>query len=178
MAVTYAEWLQMPEVEDADEEVVDGEIRITPPAKVHHARIVSRLCYALTTRIPSPAFEVITARFGLIIRTEPLTCRVPDLAILRIKTIVERDAHVHSPPELIAEVLSPEFRPNEREEKLVDYASLGVPEFWVVSPEERTVEVLYLEGARYRTAALLAEGILKPREFPHVQIDIATIWPD
>ena len=30
--VTYGEWLLMPEVQDATEEVIDGEIRITPPA--------------------------------------------------------------------------------------------------------------------------------------------------
>ena len=29
--VTYEEWLRMPEVTDAIEEVVDGEIRIMPP---------------------------------------------------------------------------------------------------------------------------------------------------
>jgi hypothetical protein len=31
--VSYLEWLRMPEVQDATEEVIDGEIRITPPAK-------------------------------------------------------------------------------------------------------------------------------------------------
>jgi hypothetical protein len=30
----------------------------------------------------------------------------------------------------------------------------------------------------FRRAALLIEGILKPTQFPHVQIDIAQIWLD
>ena len=32
--VTYEEWLRMPEVSDATEEVVNGEIRITPLPQV------------------------------------------------------------------------------------------------------------------------------------------------
>lgn len=35
--VTCEEWLAMPQVEDSIEEVVNGEIRIMPPAKLLHA---------------------------------------------------------------------------------------------------------------------------------------------
>ena len=38
--VSYEEWLRMPEVTDAIEEVVNGEIRIMPPAKWKHERII------------------------------------------------------------------------------------------------------------------------------------------
>jgi Uma2 family endonuclease len=61
---------------------------------------------------------------------------------------------------------------------LQDYASLGVPEVWVFAPEGRTVEILYLEDGQYRRHEILADGILKPRLFPNVHIDISEIWPD
>jgi Uma2 family endonuclease len=75
-------------------------------------------------------------------------------------------------------VLSPSNNRREREEKLGDYASLGVPEVWVVSPEARTVEILYLENGFLRTSHILASGALTPKLFPHVSVDIAKIWPD
>ena len=28
------------------------------------------------------------------------------------------------------------------------------------------------------TSAIVRDGVLKPRAFPHVQVDIATVWPD
>src|SRR5664279_423252 len=72
--------------------------------------------------------------------------RIPDVAVFRKSTIVEQDGYIHSAPQLVVEVLSPGNTRRERERKLADYASLGVPEMWVVSPEARTVEVLYLES--------------------------------
>ncbi len=62
--------------------------------------------------------------------------------------------------------------------KLANYASLGVPEVWADNPGPRTVEVLYLEAGQLRRQSNLAEGLLRPRLFPEVQVHIAEIWPD
>ena len=76
------------------------------------------------------------------------------------------------------EILSPANTRREMERKLADYAAIGVPEVWVISPEARTVEVLHLEDNRLRSTQIAAQGTLTLRHFPGVQIDIATIWPD
>jgi Uma2 family endonuclease len=91
-------------------------------------------------------------------------------------SIVEQDGYIHSAPQLIVEVLSPANTRLERAEKLDDYASLGVPEVWIVSPEARTVEVLLLEDGHYRRSQILADGFLQPKLFPGVQLDVARIW--
>ncbi|MBS1856339.1 MAG: Uma2 family endonuclease [Acidobacteria bacterium] len=116
--VTYEEWLALPEVEDAVEEVVNGEIRIVPPAKSRRARIVQRLNRALDRQLDPDRSLLLCCDFGLVIRKQPLTSRVPDIA-------------------------------------------------------------LWLENGRYTRGAILASGDpLKPRLFPNVLIDIASIWPD
>ena len=176
-SVTYEEWLRMPIV-DGVEEVVDGEIQIMPPNKWRHADIVENLRDALISQLDRKVVRVRIANFGLIVRKKPLVSRVPDLAVFELDTMVQEDGYIHSAPQLIAEVLSPANSRREREEKLADYASMGVPEVWVVSPEARTVEVLLLNELRLLRSAILAEGLLKPTRFPHVQLDICTIWPD
>jgi Uma2 family endonuclease len=98
--------------------------------------------------------------------------------VFELATLVEQDGYIHSAPQFLVEVLSPSNNRREREEKLGDYASLGVPEVWVVSPEARTVEILYLENGFLRTSHILASGALTPKLFPHVSVDIAKIWPD
>jgi Uma2 family endonuclease len=173
---TYEEWLKLPEAEGI-EEVVNGEIRKMPPNKWNHARIVEQLAMLLRGQVDPEKILVLTTVFGLVIRHEPLTTRVPDLAVFRISGIVEHDGYIHSAPELVVEVLSPANTRAEGTEKLKDYESLGVPEVWVVSLETRTVEVLSLKDGRLQTAALLREGQLKPMHLPGVSVDIAAIWP-
>jgi Uma2 family endonuclease len=176
--VTYEEWLRMPEVTDFIEEVVDGEILIMPPNKLQHALIAQRIYKALDAQLDAREVLVLATVFGLVIRKAPLTSRVPDVAVFRKSMIVEQDGYIHSAPQLVVEVLSPGNTRRERERKLADYASLGVAEMWVVSPEARTVEVLYLESGFLRSAQALTQGVLEPKHFPNVQIQIAEIWPD
>ena len=122
--LTYEEWLKLPEAEGI-EEVVNGEIRRIPPNKWKHARIVEQLARQLRKHLDPDAIYVVTSVFGLVVRREPLTTRVPDLAIFVATRMVEQDGYVHSAPDLIVEVLSPVNARTERAEKLRDYESLG-----------------------------------------------------
>ncbi|MGO9260391.1 MAG: Uma2 family endonuclease [Bryobacteraceae bacterium] len=176
--VTYEEWLRLPEVSDATEEVVNGEVRITPAPPWSHSEIVTNLDYLIAPQVNSREVKVVTAQLGLIIRRAPLTSRVPDLAVFEKRTIVVEDGYVHSAPQLVAEVLAPAETRRGLDEKLADYAALGVPEVWVLAPQGMTVEVLYLEEGLLRCAQILMEGILTPKRFPKVKVDIAAIWPE
>ncbi len=176
--VTYEEWLRMPEVEDAIEEVVNGEIRIMPAPRWIHSEIIDRVHWEIISQVDRNAVAVKISQIGLIIRRAPLTSRVPDLAVFERSTVVEKDGYIHSAPQLVVEVLSPANTRSKIAEKLADYASLGVPEAWLFSPEAKTVEVLYLEEGRFVRVGLLAEGILRPKHFPQVKVDIDAIWPE
>jgi Uma2 family endonuclease len=173
--ITYEEWLQLPEAEGV-EEVVQGQIRKIPPNKWNHVRILEELAGQLRARLDPQAVFVVTSVFGLVIRRDPVTTRVPDIAVFIRKNIVEQDGYIHSAPELVVEVLSAANTRAERAGKLADYESLGVPEVWVVSPEAQTVEVMLLKDGRLATAALSREGPLTPAQFPGAAIDIASIW--
>jgi Uma2 family endonuclease len=176
-ALTYKEWLKLPEAEGV-EEVVNGEIRKMPPQKIVHADTVENLADLLKASLDRNTIQVRVSTFGLVIRRDPLTTRVPDIAVFIRSQVVEQDGYIHSAPELIVEVLSPANTRAERAEKLKDYESLGVPEVWVVSPEARTVEVLLLKDCRLSTTTLLREGHLKPSHLPGVAIDVTNIWPN
>jgi Uma2 family endonuclease len=176
--VTYEEWLTMPEVQDATEEVVNGEIVRIPPPRLPRAFVVENIRDIVDKQLDRQIFSIYTTQFGLVIRRDPLTCRVPDLALFRRNNIVVVDGYVHSAPELVVEVLSSANTRRERGAKLRDYESLGVPEVWVLSPEACTVEVLLLKEERLTTVALLREGTLRPTQFPEVTVDISSVWPD
>jgi Uma2 family endonuclease len=175
-ALTYEEWLALPEVEGV-EEVVNGEILKMPPNKVIHADTVENLADLLKAQLDRRTVQVRVSTFGVVIRREPLTTRVPDIAVFIRSNVVEKDGYIHSAPDLIVEVLSPANTRSERAEKLQDYESLGVPEVWVVSPEAQTVEVLLLQDGHLATSSLLRQGQLNPTRFPEAAVDITAIWP-
>jgi Uma2 family endonuclease len=174
--LTYEEWLRLPEVEGV-EEVVNGEIVKMPPNKIVHADIVENLADLLKAQLDRRTVQVRISTFGLVIRREPLSTRVPDIAVFIRSNVVEEDGYIHSAPELVVEVLSPANTRSERAGKLRDYEILGVPEVWVVSPEAQTVEILLLQDGRLATTTLLREGQLKPTHFPDDAVDISAIWP-
>src|SRR5579872_4011715 len=103
--VTYEEWLRLPEVKG--EEVVNGEIHIMPAPKWGHARIVQQLYDAVRPQVDGREVVIINSPFDLVIRRQPLTARQPDLSVFLANTIGELDGRIHTPPQLVAEVLSP-----------------------------------------------------------------------
>jgi Uma2 family endonuclease len=173
---TYEEYLEMPETEGR-EEVVDGEIVTMPPAGYDHSYIVQSLQMALIFQFDPKVVWVMPTVLGLVIR-DPLTCREPDLGIFVRKDIVQRDGYIHPAPQLIVEVLSPRNPRKDMARKTEDYESIGVPEFWIVSSEARTFEVLQLQEGKLRTTQIVNSGQLHPLRFPETAVDVASVWPD
>jgi Uma2 family endonuclease len=167
----------MPSITDFVEEVIDGEIVRMPPPKNRHGDVVEALFLLLMRQIDPAKVRVRVSQFGLIIRTDPLEVRVPDLAMFHKENVVDREGYIHSAPESVVEVLSPANTRLEREDKLRDYQDLGVPEVWVLSPEARTFEILQLQDGKLRTVSTLREGQIRPLKFPNVVVDAASVWP-
>ena len=61
-------------------------------------------------------------------------------------------------PGLVVEILSPSNSRADIQDKLDDYAGLGVRECWLVSPEGRTVEVLRAADGGWERASLSGVG--------------------
>jgi Uma2 family endonuclease len=80
-------------------------------------------------------------------------------------------------PDLVVEVVSPSSQRYGRVTKLHWYAQLGVPEYWLVDPQARTLERLVLREGAYVIAASLAESeALRPESFEGLEIPLSKLW--
>lgn len=61
-------------------------------------------------------------------------------------------------PDFIVEVLSPSTERIDREIKFKDYAAHGVAEYWLVDPEQQTIEQYVLRGDEYMLRATINQG--------------------
>lgn len=73
---------------------------------------------------------------------------VPDAVIASNKNSVRRDG-IHGVPALIAEILDPATIKLDREYKKNLYEAYGVPEYWIIDPRAKSIEVYLLEEGRY-----------------------------
>ena len=60
--------------------------------------------------------------------------------------------------DLVMEVVSPSNPDLDYNIKRIEYAQAGIPEYWLVDPQERHIIVYALEGKAYRQAGLYGAG--------------------
>jgi Uma2 family endonuclease len=60
--------------------------------------------------------------------------------------------------DLVVEIVSPDNVERDTVIKRADYAQAGIPEYWIVNPEEGTVTVLKFEDGVYMTHGVFVRG--------------------
>lgn len=91
-------------------------------------------------------------------------------------------------PKFIVETLSPSTAKRDRGEKKDIYEKAGVEEYWIVSPQGKSVEIYYLEDGRYvleqnyileddeEDAHYNAEALISLKAFPHITMELREIF--
>jgi Uma2 family endonuclease len=136
---TYDEYARLPD--DGNRyEVLDGEVLVTPAPSTDHQYIVARLTRALMAYVEAERFGVVLPDVDVLFATGQFLR--PDLVVVpRSAREAVTSRGVDAPPALMIEILSPSSRSIDRVKKPRRYGEFGVPEYWVVDPEERCVWV-------------------------------------
>ena len=79
-------------------------------------------------------------------------------------------------PDLVIEILSPSNTAIEMHRKLNLYRDAGVPEFWIVDPEEKLVEMFCLENDRYVPRILRIGDVLTSDKFSGLEIPLDVLF--
>lgn len=159
-------------------ELIDGEVvRLSPQDWLHST--ATTLCTPLLTGLFPPPYYV---RVQLPLDASPHSQPEPDFAIVDKAMLSERP-HPHR-PHLILEVAQSSLR-YDREVKAHLYASMGVPEFWILNVIARNLEV-YTQpvadpeasfGHRYALHRVETDQV-RPLFRPEVSVPIQEMLPD
>ncbi len=171
-------WELFIELPDDDRrELIDGEfVETEMPTFLHeHIVLVIGTYFRLWVKehggaaLPSGYKVRISDRHGF----------MPDVQLYHPKSRarIERQGLTSGAPDIAVEILSPGSATYDKKAKLLGYAGIGVAEYWIVSPEEHTIERLVLRRGKYLVEEVLMPGeSLAPPKFPGLVIPVAELF--
>lgn len=139
MPMTYEDYAKLPD--DGNRyELVDGRLELMSPSPNRsHQMLVSRLMGMLIQSCGSD-YEIIPAPVDVVISETEV--RQPDLVAIHLNRmhIYKRQGNIVEPPDLVVEILSLSSLRRDKVDKHDSYAKFGVPEYWLVNPDDESVE--------------------------------------
>jgi Uma2 family endonuclease len=177
VVLTYKDYAALP-ADGRRYEIHAGELSVTPAPSPRHQRILGRLNHVLRLHVEERRLgEVLFAPIDLILGETTIV--QPDLLYLDPgRAGLVSDRGIEGAPTLVVEILSPSTTVIDRATKTQLYARHGVPYYWIVDPEARTVEAYVLVAQGYelvRRASGSAPVSLPP--FPELAFAPASLWP-
>ncbi|MCX6021700.1 MAG: Uma2 family endonuclease [Chloroflexi bacterium] len=173
---TYEDYCAIPD-DGRRYEVIGGKLYVAPSPIVPHQRLVGLLFRVLCTYVEAHRLgEVFIAPLDVLLAYD--TVVQPDLFFVRVERshIVTR-GNVAGAPDLVVEILSPGTARRDRREKLDAYALFGVPHYWILDAERRTLEAFELhEGGYVLVYQGRGDDVFAPTLFPGLTIPLAALW--
>lgn len=148
---TYADYLTWPENESW--ELIEGiPFDMSPAPSPYHQEISMNLSFEILRLIKEKKgkCKVYAAPFDVRLPeqnqrdNETLSVVQPDISVVCDPEKID-DKGCNGPPDLIVEIVSPGTAKKDMKYKLQLYEKHGVPEYWIVLPAERTVQVHQLD---------------------------------
>lgn len=166
--MTTAEYLQTPE-STRPSELVFGQLRVAEAPSTSHQRVVRELLLALAQETSAHgAGEVLCAPVDVVLDFAANLVVQPDLVFVsKERDHIVRD-RIYGPPDLAIEVLSPQPRIGQLDERIGWFARYGVRECWLADQIEKHIVVLKLS---------LRRGVVGRKAFSGSQAIVSDVLP-
>ena len=129
-------------------EFTDGHVEVLAMPTMIHQLIVIFLFDALRAFVaPRHLGTALVAPFRIRLRSGKF--REPDVTFMLAEHASRITNEYWESADLVMEVVSDDDRRRDLETKRSDYASAGIPEYWIVDPKLRQITVLTLRGSQY-----------------------------
>lgn len=137
-------------------EFTEGYVELLPMPTRKHQAISRFLFLALLSFVQQRGGTVFYA--PLRVRVAFGRFREPDLVLLLDKNDARNQNAFWLGADLVVEIVSPDQIKRDTVVKRADYAEAGIPEYWIVQPEEEAITVLQLAGSSYVEHGIFHRG--------------------
>jgi Uma2 family endonuclease len=147
---------------DGDREYVDGRVVERNLGDLPHSNVQTRICVYLAVHYPK-FWSGVEVR----VQVRAKRFRIPDVTLIAGNMPSTRI--IQEPPFVVVEILSPDDRAGDLEDKIEDYLAFGISRVWVVNPRTRRGYIYTSDGMREAK-----DGILRAHD-PDIEVPLAEV---
>ncbi len=172
--LTYDDLLQMPD-DTKRYEIIGGGLFVAAAPIPEHQRLSGLLFVDFFNHVePRGLGRVYAAPIDVILDDHDIV--EPDLVfIANARLGIIQEKNIYGTPDLIVEILSPTTRIRDETLKARLYAVSGIPEFWVVDPVARSIQLFELKDGRYLESTT-HDGIARSLVLPGFSVDVSALF--
>ncbi len=145
--LTYEEYIKLPE--GAPYQLIGGELVMEPAPETYHQTISIKLTLQLANYVEKN--DLGTVLYAPVdVHLNQRNVYQPDLLFIsKERSHIIETKNINGVPDLVIEILSASNAYYDLRKKYKVYEQCGVKEYWIVDPEEKSVQVYMLESGRY-----------------------------
>lgn len=155
-------------------EIVQGVLVMSPAPRFKHQKcilVLSSYLYQIIT--VAQLGEVVAGPFDVVLSEQNVL--QPDLLVVLSEHLDRlHEEGVMGAPDLVIEAVSPSSKLYDRVNKHMAYEQAGVPEYWLMRPQQKTIELFTLENGKYHSLGeFQGEQVLPSRIVPQMALPVA-----
>lgn len=161
-------------------EIVDGELFVSTSPSFFHQKVLMAIAFSIAEFLRQNPIGELVPGVGVIF--DQHNAVIPDLVYISNERMPETvvGGRLVRAPEIAIEILSPGAS-NERRDRRVKlnlYSARAVKEYWIVDPENRSVEIYRRHVNQLAPACTLSgSDLLTSPELPRFSIPVASLFP-
>lgn len=180
--MSYEEYLDWCDDEVGHGEWVDGEVIVFEMPGLFHQRLGTWLTMLLELfAVRRSLGRAVGAEYEMKLDTVR-SSRKPDILFVLTQHLDRlTEPRLIGPADLAVEIVSSSSGPRDHRQKLDEYASAGIPEYWVIDPRplRRSVTVYHLDDEQvYQAAPLRPDGTLDSAVLSDLRLPAAWLLDD
>lgn len=177
--LTLTAWSELPD--DVEGELVDGLLEAEEMPHYAHELVVVWLLRVLGMFVVPRGGRALGSELKYAVSTT--RGRKPDVSVFLPGTPRPKpmDRLIRQRPDIVIEVITatPRDERRDRVAKHDEYARFGVPQYWLVHPELRTVEIMRLgKDGLYARVAAASAGKLRVPGVRGLSLDLDALWAE
>jgi Uma2 family endonuclease len=143
---THADYQNLPE--GAPYQLIGGELVMTPAPSIYHQIISGRLGFQMRSFVTKQKLGLILDAPVDVCLGETETFQPDILFISKERMEIVEPARINGAPDLVVEILSPATAYYDLRKKFKVYERCGVREYWIVDPDDKSVQVFSLKDGK------------------------------